>query len=232
MGASLHPAPLDSGAYFDDRAALYDRFYDGPSGYALRSRMAAVLDLLGAGPAEVLDAGMGPGRLLVELAQRDWVVHGIDASAEMVAAARRRLPRDAARLIHGRIESLPFPDASFDAAVATGVLEYANVGHALGELRRVLRPGGTAVVSYPNPGNLYWFWRTHVWYRAVGAAKRLAPPARARVSGAVEEDQAWPLLRATQRARAATVRTEYHKLPRSPIAVRRTYPGQLNSWAC
>jgi len=163
----------ESGAYFDERAERYDGVYDGPAGYALRSRMAAVLRLLGEGPGEVLDAGMGAGRLLAELARRHWVVSGIDASTEMVAAARRRLPGAGARLYHAKIESLPFRDASFDAVVATGVLEYADVERSLQELQRVLRPGGIAVVSYPNPGNYYWLWRTHVWYPSVRSAKRI-----------------------------------------------------------
>jgi len=166
----------DAGAYFDDRAERYDRAYDarGVDGYALRSRMAGALQLLGSGPGEILDAGMGPGRLLAELAQRGWAVSGVDASAEMVAAARSKLPEAASRLVQGKIESLPFPDASFDAVVATGVLEYSQLERALRELARVLRPGGRAVVSYPNPGAYYVVWRTRVWYRFVRAAKRVA----------------------------------------------------------
>ncbi|MBA2643014.1 MAG: methyltransferase domain-containing protein [Actinobacteria bacterium] len=141
--------------------------------------MAGALELLGVGPGEALDAGMGAGRLLAELAQRGWVVSGIDASAEMVAAARSRLPDSAARLVQGKIESLPFPDASFDAVVATGVLEYSELERALSELARVLRPGGLAVVSYPNPGAYYVVWQTRVWYRFVRAAKRVVRrPAR------------------------------------------------------
>ena len=169
-GASEAPEP---GAYFDARAHRYDGEYDRPSGYALRSRMAAVLDLVGDSPGEVVDAGMGAGRLLGELARRGWTVSGVDASAEMVTGARERLPDRAGAIVQGKIEDLPFPDAAFDVAIATGVLEYADVDAALRELRRVLRPAGVAVVSYPNPGNFYWTWRTHVWYRGAAFAKRL-----------------------------------------------------------
>jgi len=77
-----------------------------------------------------------------------------------------------------KIESLPFADGSFDAVVAAGVLEYSELERALPELARVLRPGGLAVVSYPNPGNLYGLWKLRVWYRFVRAAKHMArkPP--------------------------------------------------------
>ena len=169
-----------AGAYFDRRAARYDDAYDapGPDGYALRSRLAAVLDLAGSGPGEAFDAGMGPGRLLAELTERGWTVSGLDASGEMVEAARRRLPEAQERLVVGEIERLPFPDASFDLVVATGVLEYADVDAALAELARVLRPGGRAIVSYPNPGALYGIWKSHVWYRGIRLAKRLAGRSR------------------------------------------------------
>ena len=161
----------ESGAYFDERVAKYDAEYDKPTGYALRSRMAAVLEFVGDGPGEVVDAGMGAGRVLSELAQRGWTVSGVDASAAMVAVARGRLPARATEIVNAKIEQLPFPSSSFDAGVATGVLEYADIDAALRELHRVLRPGGIAVISYPNPGNFYWVWRTHVWYPSVAAAK-------------------------------------------------------------
>jgi SAM-dependent methyltransferase len=72
-----------------------------------------------------------------------------------------------------QIESLPFPDASFDVVTATGVLEYSDVARSLGELQRILRPGGRAVVSYPNPQAFYGLWKTRVWYPATRALKRL-----------------------------------------------------------
>ena len=175
MSSDIHAeeAPTDAGTYFDARARDYDAEYDKPTGYALRSRMEAVLEFVGDGSGEVLDAGMGAGRIVAALAERGWSVSGIDASKEMVVHARERLQGSAVRFKQGKIELLPFAGDSFDVVVATGVLEYSNVEAALRELGRVLRPGGVAIVSYPNPGNLYWLWRTHVWYVAVGAAKRI-----------------------------------------------------------
>lgn len=174
---SSMPTP-EPGAYFDERAKRYDQAYDSPVGYPLRSRMEAVLRLVGDGCGEALDVGMGPGRLASELVQHGWTVNGVDASAQMVAAAQRRMPETPERLVQGEIESLPFADGSFDAVIATGVLEYSDLEGALLEIARVLRPGGLAVVSYPNPGNLYGFWKTRIWYPFVRAAKHIArqPP--------------------------------------------------------
>jgi SAM-dependent methyltransferase len=161
--------------YFSDRAGSYDGAYDRRTadGYALRSRMVAVVDLVGNGPGELLDAGMGPGRLCAELAGHGWTVSGVDAASDMVELARARLPEAHDRLRCATIESLPFPDASFDVVTATGVLEYSDVRRALQEFARVLRPGGRVVVSYPNPRALYGIWKTRLWYPLVRTTKRL-----------------------------------------------------------
>jgi ubiquinone/menaquinone biosynthesis C-methylase UbiE len=168
-------APPEAASYFGRRTALYDSRYDAlnADGHALRARLAAVVRLLGSGPGEALDAGMGPGRLCAELAARGWTVSGIDASEEMVEAARERLPDRAGRLLRADIEALPFDSESFDAVAATGVLEYADVPRALAELVRVLRPAGVLVVSYPNPSALYGIWKAQVYYRGIRGLKRL-----------------------------------------------------------
>jgi ubiquinone/menaquinone biosynthesis C-methylase UbiE len=149
---------LEVGAFFDDRVTGYDHAYDlrGWGGYVLRTRMQAVLEVLGDGPGEVLDAGMGPGRLCEQLAMRGWTVSGVDISEQMVRHARARLSDGKERLRQGTLDQLPFPDASFDAVTATGVLEYAaSVPVAVRELARVLRPGGLAVLSIPNRGSMH-----------------------------------------------------------------------------
>ncbi len=165
----------DAGRHFDAVAVRYDRIYDDTSadGYALRSRMQKALAATGDGPGDALDVGMGPGRLCAELAEHGWTVSGVDASREMVAMARTRLPAASERLLHGETEILPFADATFDLVTATGVLEYSDLQLALAEIERVLRPGGRAVVSYPNPHALYAIWKTRLWYPAARGAKRI-----------------------------------------------------------
>ena len=161
--------------YWDEHATRYDAdFVDsGSDGHALQARLAATLRRLGAGPGELLDAGMGPGRLCQELDRRSWTVSGVDVSRSMVQLARDKVPNAAERFLVGEIEHLPFGEASFDAVVATGVLEYSQVPEALAELARVLRPDGHAVVSYPNPYALYGVWKTAIFYPAVRLIKRV-----------------------------------------------------------
>jgi ubiquinone/menaquinone biosynthesis C-methylase UbiE len=151
-------AAVDVRSFFDARAATYDSTYDLPGwgGYVLRRRLEAVLAMLGTRRGDLLDAGMGPGRLIEQLAARGFRVSGVDLSEEMVRSARARLPAAAERLLPGRIDALPFDDSSFDFVTATGVLEYADsIPVALRELARVLRPGGRAILSIPNSRSMH-----------------------------------------------------------------------------
>jgi SAM-dependent methyltransferase len=143
-------------------------------GHALRARVAAVRAALGPGAGDVLDAGMGGGRLCETLTAEGWTISGVDPAPTMVALARTRLPDASSRLLQGTIEQLPFADATFDAAVATGSLEYSSVRDAVAELARVVKPGGRLVVTYPNPFAFYAIWKTRFFYPVVRAAKRLA----------------------------------------------------------
>src|SRR2546421_8686983 len=109
--------------FWNEFADRYDDRFDERSGdgHALRVRQDAVLKLIGVGPGSALDAGMGPGRLCLELAERGWTVSGVDASSEMVAIAQRRVPAASARLVEASIEELPFAEGTFERVTATGV---------------------------------------------------------------------------------------------------------------
>ncbi|MEM7586630.1 MAG: class I SAM-dependent methyltransferase [Acidobacteriota bacterium] len=95
---------------------------------------------------ELLDIGCGTGGLLQELAERHQVV-GVDRSPLAVGYARQRgLPRIAT----GSVEALPFASERFDAAVSIDVLSHRSIGselYALGEISRILRPGGVLVLQ-------------------------------------------------------------------------------------
>ncbi len=167
-----------AGAFFDEESTRYDRVYDAQStgGRILRARLATVLQLVGDGPGEVLDAGMGGGRLLEELERNEWTVSGIDISERMVELARQRIPDRRESLRQGDLESLQFDAESFDVAVATGALEYStDIRRALLELVRVVRPGGRIVVSFPDYAAPYSVALMRLWYPSVRLVKRIAP---------------------------------------------------------
>jgi SAM-dependent methyltransferase len=129
-------------------AALYEHASGWALGWLYRGVAGRVAADLPPG-GRVLDVGTGPGRLLVELAQRrpDAQVVGIDPSADMVERAERRA-RGAG--LSGRVqaqvaaaEDLPFPDNSFDTVVSSlSAHHWADVPRAVAEQARVLRAGG------------------------------------------------------------------------------------------
>ncbi|HEY0639898.1 MAG TPA: class I SAM-dependent methyltransferase [Pseudonocardiaceae bacterium] len=100
----------------------------------------------------ILDAGCGSGPLSAALRGRGAVVTGIDASAGMLALARRRLGDDVALHVADLRDPLPFADGAFDDVVASLVLHYLeDWGPTLAEMRRVLRPGGRLIASVQHP---------------------------------------------------------------------------------
>ena len=98
----------------------------------------------------VLDVGAGTGDLSFAAASRSARVVAVDLSAGMLAVLARRatpLQRSRIQTLVGNAEALPLPDASIDRLV-TGftVRNVGDLGRALAEFRRVLRPGGRAVI--------------------------------------------------------------------------------------
>jgi 2-polyprenyl-6-hydroxyphenyl methylase/3-demethylubiquinone-9 3-methyltransferase len=97
----------------------------------------------------VLDLGCGKGRFARILAARGARVIGLDVSAAMLAAAGGAgLDR-----VQGSARRLPFPAATFDAAIAVEVFEHLEsqaIDDSCDELRRVLRPGGQFVLVDKN----------------------------------------------------------------------------------
>jgi 2-polyprenyl-3-methyl-5-hydroxy-6-metoxy-1,4-benzoquinol methylase len=103
----------------------------------------AHLDRLDPG-TRVLDVGCGEGVLVEEYASR-LAIEGVDAN---YASDRVR---------QGSLLALPFPDGAFDCVVCLDVLEHLrheDQARALGEIRRVLKPGGQLLLSLPNLAHL------------------------------------------------------------------------------
>ena len=111
----------------------------------------------------VLDVGSGPGVLTAELVRRQGsaLVSAVDPAGSFVAAVRERLPGVDVR--QAAAEQLPYPDGTFDAALAQLVVHFmADPVAGLREMGRVCRPGGTVaacVWDYAGgraPLTLFW----------------------------------------------------------------------------
>ncbi len=96
----------------------------------------------------VLEIGFGPGHLQASLARQRYAAFGIDESPQMLRRTAQRLKRNAqpSRLARGLAQALPFASASFDNVLATFPSEYIMDTRTLGEVMRVLQPGGRFIV--------------------------------------------------------------------------------------
>lgn len=112
-----------------------------------RPLFEAVLDRVGVGAgSRVLDLACGAGLAAAIAAERGAEVWGVDAAEPMLAIARERTP--AGRFETADLESLPFPDATFDAVTSFNGVQFAADPHAaLTEARRVLTPTGKVGVA-------------------------------------------------------------------------------------
>jgi SAM-dependent methyltransferase len=121
-----------------------------------RSVLGRVIEDLSLPPqARVLDAGCGSGRNMVELV-RYGTVTGVELSPTSVALARAR---GAGEVVEGSVMQMPFEPASFDLVVCLDVIEHlADDLEALRELRRVVAPGGSLLITVPA---YQWLWSGH-----------------------------------------------------------------------
>lgn len=105
----------------------------------------------------VLDVGCGAGHELVALEREGMRAVGVDFSAAMLDASRQRLLSEGlpVRLARADAAGLPFGDSTFDACRIERVLQHViDPAAVLGEVRRVLRPGGTLAVLEPDWASL------------------------------------------------------------------------------
>ena len=132
----------------------------------------------------VLDVASGTAAVAIELAraQPDRAVVGVDQSPEMLAAGRERIASAGLagriELREGQAETLPFADGEFDALTFTYLLRYVDdVPATLGELARVVRPGGTvAMLEFGLPRGVWRpLWELYVRVGLPGAGAVVSP---------------------------------------------------------
>ena len=154
------------GSQFDQYANSYERVVNQSLGflpvkidYFTQVKAGYLLDLLGqhfgqTGRLALLDVGCGTGNLHPLLVDRLGTISGVDVSRDCLARAAQRNPQ--LRYSHYDGTRLPYGDASFDAVTTICVMHHVAPAQWPGfvaELRRVLKPGGLAVVFEHNPRN-------------------------------------------------------------------------------
>ncbi len=93
----------------------------------------------------LLDAGCGSGMAAQIAAERGAHVSGLDATANLIAIAKTRVPDGDFHV--GNLENLPFPDGAFDVVTGFNSFQYAgNARAALAEAKRVVKTGARVVI--------------------------------------------------------------------------------------
>jgi ubiquinone/menaquinone biosynthesis C-methylase UbiE len=145
--------------------------FDGPLGLVTARIMAgrntdtereAIETLAPAPEHTVLAVGFGAGTGVAELASRVAAVGGVDPSWAMVTVARRRNRSGRVRLERRTADRIPWPDNSFDGALAVNSIQlWRPLAASVAEVARVLRPGARLVTF------------THDWVVARGDGETL-----------------------------------------------------------
>jgi demethylmenaquinone methyltransferase / 2-methoxy-6-polyprenyl-1,4-benzoquinol methylase len=167
---------------FNDIAPRYDflnRFLS--AGIDVLWRRKALSELKSLHPKTILDVATGTGDVAImaaKMLQPDKII-GIDISEGMLGLGKKKLLNlgltQQIELQTGDSEAINFPDASFDAVtVAFGVRNFEHLEKGLGEIRRVLKPGGKLVVlefSKPKIAGIQQLYNLYMGIVAPGMGK-------------------------------------------------------------
>jgi len=136
-----------------------DEYYASAPGlirFVERRRLRWIERMIAAEPTDrILEVGCGGGHVLRLFPQADLT--GVEVSGRMIEKAARNLMGYRVRLLKGELHELGLPDGGFDKIICTEVLEHvADPESILAEMSRLLRPGGRAVITFPNDRLIHW----------------------------------------------------------------------------
>ena len=156
------------------RYDLLNRLLSFGRDVAWRRKMAAMV------PAErplyMLDVACGTGDVLLTMVRRNQNITrgaGLDMAGEMLKLGRDKIHEEGLdrllNLVHGDAQNMPFEDDCFDlVTIAFGVRNFSDLRKGLGEMARVLRPGGTAMIlEFSLPRNRFIRWGYLLYFRHI-----------------------------------------------------------------
>ena len=162
----------------------------------------------------LLEVGFGTGTDLLQFARGGARVSGVDLTPRSIEIARRRFEvyGFTGEFLTGDCEDLSFPDASFDVVYSFGVLHHTpDTLRAVGEIHRVLKPGGKAVVMLYHRASLYYLGSIIFKHGLLRRGELLKETQAEMMSRHVEysETEGCPLVKAFTRAEARQMFREF-----------------------
>lgn len=154
---------------FEAGAQFWTDVYEDDSLHGLiyrdrRDALLAWVDALHMPPfSAVLEVGSGGGNMAIELARRGFLVNAVDIEPRMVKATLRQAHSAGVQddVVAGVADAhaLPFDESTFCAVVTVAVIQWLDSPElALGEMARVIVPGGHLVATFANPARLDHFF--------------------------------------------------------------------------
>jgi ABC-2 type transport system ATP-binding protein len=167
-------------AFWSKVASRYDRVVDRQIGGRTRAMVRDRVERE-SGLGRLVEFGCGTGYYTRILAQRADAVVATDLSPGMLALAEEQVGAPNVRFQTEDCQRTSFPDASFDTAFVSLVIHFTEPERTLAEMRRILRPGGTLVLSNLDPRALKGLDRLRCRMRVLFhgiAGYRTRPPTR------------------------------------------------------
>lgn len=167
-----------AGGYYEER-------YGGRpdiNTFGMLNRLDTVLQLLdeyGVSGGVCLDMGCGPASVYEPLDERGYKYVGLDIAYTMLKEGAERCNRNESGkplLLAGDVSQTPFADANFDVVLAMGLMDYLDdESYYYQEVRRILKPGGIAIITYSNKRSYASFVRAcaRPLLKLVGAKSRV-----------------------------------------------------------
>jgi ubiquinone/menaquinone biosynthesis C-methylase UbiE len=144
---------IEHGNYLVSRGAGEIWNWESPAGKIRWKRRVEMLCSAIREGWNVLELGCGTGYFTKELAQTKANITAIDISPVLIHEAERIVNRPNVKFIIDNAYQMAFKDETFDAIVGSSVLHHLDIGKAITELYRVLKPGGIIAFTEPNMMN-------------------------------------------------------------------------------
>jgi glycosyltransferase involved in cell wall biosynthesis/ubiquinone/menaquinone biosynthesis C-methylase UbiE len=188
--------------------------------------MPRVMEFAAHAGDQLLEVGGGMGTDLAQFARHGAIVTDVDLSGGHLQIAQEnfRLRGLTGRFVHHDAETLPFDDDTFDIVYSNGVLHHTpNTKRAVGEIFRVLKPGGRAIVMVYAESSLQ-YWRNLVWHYGMKGGGGLANRSMADIMSRTVErtgNEARPLVKVYTKRR---LRALFHDFADIRIVQRQISP--------